>query len=973
MDTVEHAANLSVVSVCFPDAVQEKGHGVAWDVRRVCPWARVEEQMADDACVLVLIVCKMTFSDKNCAAAVRDAMHRLIPILAVSVEGYDKKAAAGALGGLPVLDVRSSRYFAALHEFFASAVVDEKLVRAVAAAQARQNSAAATIADLYLMGLGALEGIGCERDCKRGCDMILASTLAGLLDAKKQLAFMYRFGKGVARDPQSAAKWTQDALVQARAAFEKDPSRENTLELAGVYGFLASSREEAGELDKARECYEQLCELWRDRDAGQLAASSAQIARVTLAAGGDAREESARAVEDALAYEKQGGSAENRERMCDLCRGLVALYEKEDDLAGAEVYAAHLDEVGKENALYELRTRFLKKETAAGDAALEKKDCQTARAAFDRAVAVCESILKADGAVDFEDTTAYFKDGFLAQREGRLDDAYRLYNRYSDVFGALYRKKQEAERIAREKAEQEEAERIAREKAEREEAERIARKKAEAEEAERIAREKAEREEAERIAREKAEREEAERIAREKAEREEAERIAREKAEREEAERIAREKAEAEEAERIAREKAEVEEAERIAREQAETEKSAQPATGFAAAAAAVRDFASDAAKAAAGTAQAAPEAAEIAHDFAADAAEVAAAAAKEAAPAKKRGLARVFGGLRKNFAAIMAREDDEEEKEEPAAEPITRQAADPARPSVRQQAAQIAEDIVISDEDDAPIEEPVIEDVPLGAEESFDEARIEELEDLDADPDEPQMIEDEPETDTFAEVPEETEETEETEAPEQAEEFEEIEEVEATEESGESAEEPQELSEEADDAEEKTETAEETEPEEPQKLEAAQLLELSKTASNYAKMAAALEAGGNLERAMNWCAESFKIRRDVYRASGSSVARAALGESVLMRARLLEKMGDANGAAADYADVVKLLAPLAANNEILSDAVAGAYLGHGRCAENAEAVRAAISLWTKIAQETGGASYEGKLAEAHAQLEKLS
>ena len=954
MDTVEHAANLSVVSVCFPDAVQEKGHGVAWDVRRVCPWACVEEQMADDACVLVLIVCKTTFSDKNCAAAVRDAMHRLIPILAVSVEEYDKKAAAGALGGLPVLDVRSSRYFAALHEFFASAVVDEKLVRAVAAAQARQNSAAATIADLYLMGLGALEGIGCERDCKRGCDMILASTLAGLLDAKKQLAFMYRFGKGVARDPQSAAKWTQDALVQARAAFEKDPSRENTLELAGVYGFLASSREEAGELDRARECYEQLCELWRDRDAGQLAASSAQIARVTLAAGGDAREESARAVEDALAYEKQGGSAENRERMCDLCRGLVVLYEKEGDLARAEVYAAHLDEVGEENALYELRTRFLKKETAAGDAALEKKDCQTARAAFDRAVAVCESILKADGAVDFEDTTAYFKDGFLAQREGRLDDAYRLYNRYSDVFGALYRKKQEAERIAREKAEREEAERIAREKAEREEAERIAR-------------EKAEREEAERIAREKAEAEEAERIAREKAEAEEAERIAREKAKAEEAERIAREKAEAEEAERIAREKAEREEAERIAREKAETEKSAQPATGFAAAAAAVRDFASDAAKAAAGTAQAAPEAAKIAHDFASDAAETAAAAAKEAAPAKKRGLARVFGGLRKNFAAIMAREDDEEEKEEPAAEPITRQAADSARPSVRQQAAQIAEDIVISDEDDAPIEEPMIEDVPLGAEETFDEARIEEMEDLDADPDEPQMIEDELQTDAFAEAPEETE------APEQAEEFEEIEEVEATEESGESAEEPQELSEEADDAEEKTETAEETEPEEPQKLDATQLLELSKTASNYAKMAAALEAGGNLERAMNWCAESFKIRRDVYRASGSSVARAALGESVLMRARLLEKMGDANGAAADYADVVKLLAPLAANNEILSDAVAGAYLGHGRCAENAEAVRAAISLWTKIAQETGGASYEGKLAEAHAQLEKLS
>ena len=43
------------------------------------------------------------------------------------------------------------------------------------------------------------------------------------------------------------------------------------------------------------------------------------------------------------------------------------------------------------------------------------------------------------------------------------------------------------------------------------------------------------------------------------------------------------------------------------------------------------------------------------------------------------------------------------------------------------------------------------------------------------------------------------------------------------------------------------------------------------------------------------------------------------------------------------------------------------------RAAPRADAVRAAISLWTKIAQETGGVSYESKLAEAHAQLEKLS
>jgi hypothetical protein len=167
----------------------------------------------------------------------------------------------------------------------------------------------------------------------------------------------------------------------------------------------------------------------------------------------------------------------------------------------------------------------------------------------------------------------------------------------------------EADRLAREKAERErlEAERLARE---REEAERLAKEK-ERLEAERLAREKAERDrleaerlakmsekdrlEAERLAREKAERErlEAERLAREKAERErlEAERLAklsekdrldalaREKAERErlEAERLAREKAEQErlEKERLARDKAERDrlERERLAREKAERER----------------------------------------------------------------------------------------------------------------------------------------------------------------------------------------------------------------------------------------------------------------------------------------------------------------------------------------------------------------------------------------------------------------
>jgi len=175
----------------------------------------------------------------------------------------------------------------------------------------------------------------------------------------------------------------------------------------------------------------------------------------------------------------------------------------------------------------------------------------------------------------------------------------------------------EADRLAREKAERErlEAERLAREKAERDrleaerlakmsekdrlEAERLAREKAERDrlEAERLAKDKTERDrlEAERLAKDKTERDrlEAERLAREKAERErlEAERLsklsekdrlealAREKAERErlEAERLAREKAEQErlEKERLSRDKAEKDrlERERLAREKAERER----------------------------------------------------------------------------------------------------------------------------------------------------------------------------------------------------------------------------------------------------------------------------------------------------------------------------------------------------------------------------------------------------------------
>ena len=227
-----------------------------------------------------------------------------------------------------------------------------------------------------------------------------------------------------------------------------------------------------------------------------------------------------------------------------------------------------------------------------GEAKYEKLDL------LDASKATRDPALKVSLARNHVDLGAYVYS--LIEQDG----IFRLYN------AKLENEKIEAERIAKEKEEARlaeearqrelarlEAERIAKEKAEqaRLEAERIAKEKEEARlaeearqrelarlEAERIAKEKAEqaRLEAERIAKEKAEqaRLEAERIAKEKAEqaRLEAERIAKEKEEqaRLEEERIAKEKEEQArlEAERIAKEKEEQArlEAERIAKEKEE-------------------------------------------------------------------------------------------------------------------------------------------------------------------------------------------------------------------------------------------------------------------------------------------------------------------------------------------------------------------------------------------------------------------
>jgi len=887
-EAMEKVVNLPVVSVCFPETEKEAAAQVAWDVRRACPWAKVEEEAKQESCVLVLIVSRATFADKACAQAVKDALDRLIPILAVSVAAYDKAAASAALGGMSILDRRSSRYYGALSEFFASAVVNEKLVSAVVSAQARQNSASATIADLYLMGLGALEGIGGSRDCARGCDMIVAATLAGLLDAKKQLAFMYRFGKGVRRNAREAQRWTSEALAQAQRAFSANESRENALELAGVYGFLASTHEEAGQIDDARDCYEKLCELWQDRDQALVANAAFELARISHVDGKHITQSSINAVNEGLAYDALGGSPMNTERMYSVSSDLVEIYEQDDNLAAAEPYAVHMDNFHKdEKNLYALRLRFMSKYTKLGDEAIRAEKLSEAKRYFSKAVAICEDVLAAGDEVEFEDMTAFFKRGFLAQNEGDYAQAYKLYNRYSDVYRVLFEKR-EAERLAAEEAARIEAERLAAEEAARLEAERLAAQEAARIEAERLAAEEAARLEAERLAAEEAARLEAERLAAEEAARLEAERLAAEEAARLEAERLAAEEAARAEAERIAKEEAERAEAERLAAIEAdllaaeeelgdfveEDEEDVFEEESFEETYEETEEEIEETEEDVFAQEETFEEpAADAADNFVAEELPVQEEVAQEAQP--KRGFARMFDGIKK----FMVREDEEDEEEEilpetPAAAPVAAPVAAPAVPvqEVVHQAAPV--------EQSTPVEAPKAEAAAQPAAQPAAEEKA---------------------------------------AP-----------------------------------------------------STQDLLNLSKSASNYYKMAAALEAGGNVDRAMNWCREALKIRRDVYRASGSSVARAALGESVLMLARLNERMGETEQAARDYEDVVKLIAPLAANNEILSDAVAAAYLGNGRCSGNAEAIRAAIRLWEQMQQAKGDESYAGKIADAAAELAKL-
>ena len=713
----ERMSNLPIVSVCFSRSDENTAIEIVRDVKSACPWARVEESMNANASAQVLLVSNNTFSDRNCMDSVQQAVDQLIPILAVSVAGYDEAAAERELDGLPVLDANSTRYAAALREFLNGAVVNEDLVRQVSEAQTRQNSASATITDLYLMGIGALEGINEPRDCARGYERILASTLAGLIDAKKQLAFMYRFGKGVQRDNKSVEKWMGEALTQARQSYEADPSRENALALAEVYGFIASTMEETGNVERVRDSYIDLCDLWKGKDSALLADASFELARVAHIDGKNVIESSEQAVRNALAYEAEGGSVSNRERLCEVCYDLISLYEMDDDLASAEPFAMHIDNYQPDaHALFELRNRFMNKYTAIGDDALDAGDERNAILNYERAISVCEKTLEAGENPAFNQMSAYFKRGYLAEKAEDFSTAGSYYSRYSEIYTDIYSGKRDAAKARREL----QAPAVP---------------------------------------------------------------------------------APAEPRQPRFQQEAPAAAPAQDTRWQYNTTRIERPVPA---------------------QEQAAP--------------------IEQPAPAEEGRMA----GFRRNVAAIMAREDEKEE-----------------RPSAQEQMQNSA----IYRREAAPAQQEQEQSAPSAQE----------------------------------------------------------------------------------------------------------LLNASKTASDYAKMAAALEKAGNLEKAMDWCMEAFHLRRDVFRISGNNVSRAAFGESVLMRARLNEKMDNKQDAARDYEEVVKLLAPLAANNELLSDAVAGAYFGNGRCAQNPDAINAAIHLWTQLQRDKGDNSYSDKIALAQTELSKIA
>ena len=121
----------------------------------------------------------------------------------------------------------------------------------------------------FFIGLAYLNGIDVEVDHEKALELITSAARSDLPEAREKLVSMYRYGEGVARDPQKAADWQYGLTLTYETAYEENAV--DYLTYARSLENLAEMYIENEEYEDAEETLEQLLllsgepEFWTKR------------------------------------------------------------------------------------------------------------------------------------------------------------------------------------------------------------------------------------------------------------------------------------------------------------------------------------------------------------------------------------------------------------------------------------------------------------------------------------------------------------------------------------------------------------------------------------------------------------------------------------------------------------------------------------------------------------------------------------
>lgn len=112
----------------------------------------------------------------------------------------------------------------------------------------------------FLMGIAYLSGIDMEVNHARAVELITEAAEAGLPEATKQLAEMYRTGEGVTRNYKDAIKWQKRFVDLLKGDSEANSAEADLVLLFNALLDLGEIQEIAGELSRAAKTYFKLLE-----------------------------------------------------------------------------------------------------------------------------------------------------------------------------------------------------------------------------------------------------------------------------------------------------------------------------------------------------------------------------------------------------------------------------------------------------------------------------------------------------------------------------------------------------------------------------------------------------------------------------------------------------------------------------------------------------------------------------------------